>query len=60
MFNEIKERAVNLAADRYIYRLLRNLGVLEIIDNPKKYRLEFYVDKDDELTLKVRPNKRES
>ena len=48
----IKDRAMNLAAER----ILRNLGIEDIIENPKNYKLEFYVDNEDAITMKVKKN----
>lgn len=48
----IKDRAMNLAAER----ILRNLGIEDIIENPKNYKLEFYVDNEDSITMKVKKN----
>jgi len=48
----IKERAINLAAER----ILHNLGIDDIIENPKNYKLEFYVDNEDSITMKVKKN----
>ena len=48
----IKDRAMNLAAER----ILRNLGIEDIIENPKNYQLEFYVDNEDSITMKVKKN----
>lgn len=53
MFIEgIKDKALNLAAER----LLHNLGIDDVIENPKNYRLEFYVDNEDSLTMKLKKN----
>lgn len=53
MFIEgIKDRAMNLAAER----ILQNLGIEDIIENPKNYKLEFYVDNEDSITMKVKKN----
>ena len=53
MFIEgIKDRAMNLAAER----ILQNLGIEDIIENPKNYKLEFYVDHEDAITMKIKKN----
>lgn len=52
LIESIKDRAMNLAAER----VLRNLGIEDIIENPKNYKLEFYVDNEDAITMKVKKN----
>lgn len=54
--NEIKDKAVSRVTDSIATRILRNAGLEDIINNPKRYKMEVNFEVDG-VTLKIRKKK---
>ena len=54
--NEVKDYVVSKATDSIVSRFLRNAGIEDIINHPKRYRLELTFE-DDGVTVKIKKKK---